>query len=572
MIVLSIISKSAFQHAQGNTSRELWLALERAFAPHTSSREYTLKTQLLKIQMKIYDLSSVYLTRAQEYSDAIANIGEPMKENDLVMLVLSGLREEYNGLKSTIYARQVPIPLVDLHALLLDHDYMFLKTSTEVTPAQAFNVFSCNLKHTTRINLRTTVIRLTTIDQATPATTMDVVRYTTLPSQCPNRDPNTLRSRQEPSANYTDYRSQASSTWLPDTVSSHHVASNLSSFDKSEAYYGEDNLHVGNGKGLPILHIGSSRFHSSTKTFNLKHILHVPAITQNLLFVQQFCQDNNVYFEFHTTFFLVKDTSTHNILHTGPSNGGLYSFNLLRVQSRVSFSTTRASPTTWHQRLGHPYPQLLKAMFSKFCLPLTNNCSSISCDSSSIGNTSYHGYCCLDPQTDCIYVACHVRFNEQLFPFAFSPPPLDPSPFNEPYYTSYPTAPPVPTLLNLQNDTPPQTEPPQTSPTMQSSTLSQPSPFSSQTYSRRTDIHTTTPSTSSAYDRYIHAHPYHHPPTHHLTLVPLTYEKIPNLIPDLMPTPFTPISFLLILKHNPLLLLTNILNGVKPWLTSTQPS
>ncbi|XP_023749507.1 uncharacterized protein LOC111897788 [Lactuca sativa] len=138
MLLLSTISETAFQHVQGTTSRELWLALERAFAPRTSSREYTLKTQLLKIEMKPDESPIAYLTRAQEYSDALANIGEPMKEKDIVMLVLSGLRDEYNGLKSTILARQTPISFIDLHSLLLDHDYMVSKTSTEVPPAQAF--------------------------------------------------------------------------------------------------------------------------------------------------------------------------------------------------------------------------------------------------------------------------------------------------------------------------------------------------------------------------------------------------------------------------------------------------
>ncbi|GJX84927.1 hypothetical protein Tco_0335701 [Tanacetum coccineum] len=37
--------------------------------------------------------------------------------------------------------------------------------------------------------------------------------------------------------------------------------------DNSEAYYGDDALHVGNGKGLPILHIGSSKVYSPQKTF-----------------------------------------------------------------------------------------------------------------------------------------------------------------------------------------------------------------------------------------------------------------------------------------------------------------
>lgn len=48
--------------------------------------------------------SSAHLTRSQEYSNALANIREPINEKDLVMFVISILRGEYNGLKSTLLA------------------------------------------------------------------------------------------------------------------------------------------------------------------------------------------------------------------------------------------------------------------------------------------------------------------------------------------------------------------------------------------------------------------------------------------------------------------------------------
>ncbi|GJU55994.1 nucleotide-binding alpha-beta plait domain-containing protein [Tanacetum coccineum] len=63
-----------------------------------------------------------------EYADALAAIGEPVKDKDLVLLAVSGLREEYNGLKTTITARQSPTAFSELHALLRDHDYMLGKT------------------------------------------------------------------------------------------------------------------------------------------------------------------------------------------------------------------------------------------------------------------------------------------------------------------------------------------------------------------------------------------------------------------------------------------------------------
>lgn len=165
-----------------------------------------------------------------------------------------------------------------------------------------------------------------------------------------------MRPKTQPSANFADFRSQTGS-WLPDTGSSHHVTPDISTFENYDTYYGNDNIHVGNGTGLPILHIGSSKLYAPTKSFSLTNILHVPKIKQNLLSVQNFCQDNNVYFEIHTSFFAVKDEITHTTLLTGPSKGGLYSFELPRIQpiSKVAFSTTCASSITWHQRLGHPH-------------------------------------------------------------------------------------------------------------------------------------------------------------------------------------------------------------------------
>lgn len=106
MLLLSTLSEAVFPHVQGiTTSRDVWLSLERAYAPHTTSREFNPKTQLLKIHMRGDETPSSYLNRAKEYADALANISESVKKKkDLVMLVIAGLRDDYNGLKSTLLA------------------------------------------------------------------------------------------------------------------------------------------------------------------------------------------------------------------------------------------------------------------------------------------------------------------------------------------------------------------------------------------------------------------------------------------------------------------------------------
>lgn len=85
----------------------------------------------------------------------------------------------------------------------------------------------------------------------------------------------------------------------------------------------------------------------------------------------------------------MNDEITHTILHTGPINDSLYSFQLPHIKSvpKVAFSATRASSIIWHQRLGHPHSQLLKTMFSKYHLPLSDTFDVSSCDSCSIGKS-----------------------------------------------------------------------------------------------------------------------------------------------------------------------------------------
>nr|GEW83223.1 hypothetical protein [Tanacetum cinerariifolium] len=142
MLIISTISKASFRHVQGTTSCVLWLSFEKTYASDSTSKEYTLKTQLLRIKMHGDETPDAYLNRAQEYADALTAIGEPIKDKDLVMLVVSSLRKEYNGLKATITARQSPTAFSELHALLSDHDYMLGKTRAP-TPSITLS-FSAN--------------------------------------------------------------------------------------------------------------------------------------------------------------------------------------------------------------------------------------------------------------------------------------------------------------------------------------------------------------------------------------------------------------------------------------------
>nr|GEX74941.1 hypothetical protein [Tanacetum cinerariifolium] len=174
-----------------------------------------------------------YLNHAQEYANALAAIGKPIKDKDLVMLVFLGLREEYNGLKTTITARQSLTAFSELHALLSDHDYMLGKTHTPIAPyrPQAFygarplnNNRSTNRGN--RNNSRGNNNRgRDNGHQFDWSSTQNTVYGTCnrcgighIPSQCHNRDLFTIRTR--PSANFANTRAcpyNASANWHSNT-------------------------------------------------------------------------------------------------------------------------------------------------------------------------------------------------------------------------------------------------------------------------------------------------------------------------------------------------------------------
>lgn len=99
---------------------------------------------------------------------------------------------------------------------------------------------------------------------------------------------------------------------------------------------------MGNDTGLLISHIGHNFFHSNSRILHLKNLLHVPLITKNLVFVSQFCTDNNVFLEFHSNYCCVKDQTTNRILLEGVVDGRLYNFNLIK-QSIPDNTTNQCS-------------------------------------------------------------------------------------------------------------------------------------------------------------------------------------------------------------------------------------
>lgn len=136
-------------------------------------------------------------------------------------------------------------------------------------------------------------------------------------------------------------------------------------------------------------------------------------------------------------------------------------------------------------------------------------------------STFHHGYRCFDPQIEQLYIVRHVRFNEHSFPFTKTATSLDTSLFTKPYYSSYPTLPPlipnqehssISISTNLISHSPSSFLPPAPSPT--------------HTYVRQSQDHVTT----FSFDRYTQAQP---PPSSTIpqpSTEPLPPFDFPNMV------------------------------------------
>lgn len=91
-------------------------------------------------------------------------------------------------------------------------------------------------------------------------------------------------------------------------------------------YHGNDHVRVDDGSTLPIHHVGSFTVSFNSGNLHLLNLFHIPSISKNLIYVRQFCEDNDVFFEFHSSFFCVKDIHTKKSLLQGTIKKGMYVF------------------------------------------------------------------------------------------------------------------------------------------------------------------------------------------------------------------------------------------------------
>lgn len=167
-----------------------------------------------------------------------------------------------------------------------------------------------------------------------------------------------------------------------DSGATAHMTAHPSNLTSSTPVHTPTRITVGNGSSLPITHIGSASFPSTSTPINMSNVLFSPDLVTNLVSVRRLTRENPLTVEFDGVGFSVKDARTRMVLHRCESPDELYP-----VHAGASTSTPVAFATgvdLWHARLGHPNHTVLRQILRSFSFSC-NKLDEHSCEACRLG-------------------------------------------------------------------------------------------------------------------------------------------------------------------------------------------
>ncbi|GAA0148412.1 hypothetical protein LIER_07862 [Lithospermum erythrorhizon] len=86
----------------GLTAMEAWKRLHDIFQDKEGSRAVTLEQEFSGTHMSDFSSASTYCQRLKDLADQLRNVGTPVPDNRLVLQLVSGLTDAYNGVSTLI--------------------------------------------------------------------------------------------------------------------------------------------------------------------------------------------------------------------------------------------------------------------------------------------------------------------------------------------------------------------------------------------------------------------------------------------------------------------------------------
>ncbi|KAJ3701404.1 hypothetical protein LUZ61_005109 [Rhynchospora tenuis] len=397
--IFSSLSQSMLaQVVNCQSAAELWITITQIYGSHSMAKELDLKLQLQTLK-KGGSTVSQYTQQMQNIADRLRSIGSGVSDQDLVAYTIQGLGSDYDAFVTAITMRDRSPTMPELCNLLFAQEARILTnlranstsavhlTQETASGHKALYTNGNKGKTTTQSGQNTQPQYVNSgrgrsnyqrgrgtqrgrgRGRQQNSSQQDVVcqicdkwghgalecyhrfdiRYTGATPSSQSQNHQALVA--EPAAS-------SNSAWYIDSGATTHVTSDINNLSSSQSYNGPDAVHIGNGSGLSIAHIGFAQIDTGFRPIKLTNVLHVPEITKNLISVSQLALDNDVIIEFSPSHCFVKDQATHKMLLHGILINGLYQLVQSPSQHQV-LQVHQQQLDLWHYRLGHCNFQIL---------------------------------------------------------------------------------------------------------------------------------------------------------------------------------------------------------------------
>ncbi|XP_019176902.1 PREDICTED: uncharacterized protein LOC109172209 [Ipomoea nil] len=310
------------------TSRDVWLSITAALGSSTRARCLNLLGQFQSLRQG--DSSAAeYLGRAQLLVEQLSQAGRPMSLDEQNLYVFRGLIPEFRAVAASLTVTGSPVTIPQLADFLQAQEFIYADEFLPVdqhrnsSPVAMYAGQGQNRRqnsngggrgqHRGRGQNRGRGGRGQNRGGGGGSPRCQICRCHGHTAVYFSKRYNTqppAPSQAHVATTGDDGAGSALETWFPDTGATAHATPDSGMIDQAEEYTRGDVLRVGNGTGLGISSVGHAFIPSVSKNLKLSNILHVPKLSVPLLSVHRFTSDNAVFFEFHNTYFVVKDSIT----------------------------------------------------------------------------------------------------------------------------------------------------------------------------------------------------------------------------------------------------------------------
>ncbi|KAJ9562600.1 hypothetical protein OSB04_007760 [Centaurea solstitialis] len=412
------------------TASQAWTALENIFQDSRNTRAIYLDSKFVSTRLDQHPNVSSYCQAMKMIADQLANVGNPVNNQRLVLQLIAGLNDSYEGVAMLI---QQTNPLPDFYEV---RSKLVMKEARKAHQAAAIAASPNNtLQPPPRLCtslLTTGPATITSHGKIHVAEDMAVAADVAVAAPPADEDATTPNNRhmvgdplrtshghlfrllgltQSTLNGYIHHAHTRSSSptsahpllhllefWaivhnklmrLPKQVTHPRTSNkpsipwrsihpirhgNFTSYVNNGLFR---NVIVGDGSPIPIRGIGHQTLPYPFPPLLLKNVLHTPRIIKNLLSIRHFTIDNNVSVEFDPFGLTMKEYRTRTPILRCNSTGDLYSFKL-NSSSQVTHPSTFAAITRdlWHHRLGHPGADVLSTLRSNLRFSSSKHLSS----------------------------------------------------------------------------------------------------------------------------------------------------------------------------------------------------